>query len=229
MKSSKEEFLARISKALRPKGEEVPCNVSLPQHHSVDPLGDCGSFASTFIESITRSKGHGIIASSPIEARNSLREIFLAHSVRSCILSCSDALCCELGLDGFLSNMGIKVIPTYASMEELYKADAGITEAACAIADTGTLISISSPQEPRSASLVPPLHISIVQAESIVKDLESVFHKLNNIVFTDAYKRVLTSCISFITGPSRTADIELNLTLGVHGPKEVYAIIYKIT
>jgi L-lactate dehydrogenase complex protein LldG len=229
VKTSKEEFIARISKAIRRNGEGIPSSVPLPEHPEASHVGDCDSFIDLFIEGITRSRGHGIIASSAAEVTKSLIEILHTHSVHSCILSCSDVLCHEFGLEDLLDKMDIVVVPARAPREELYKADAGITEAACAIADTGTLVSLSTPREPRSASLMPPIHISIVRAESIVKDLEGAFHKLSNIAFTNGYKRVLTSCISFITGPSRTADIELSLTLGVHGPKEVYVLIYKTT
>ena len=102
------------------------------------------------------------------------------------------------------------------------KADIGITGADFAVADTGTLVLLSAPEKPRLASLLPPVHIAILKKENIVPDLHSLFSKLGkNYGNYDE----LCSCVSFITGPSRTADIELSLTLGVHGPGKAIVLI----
>ncbi|MYK50126.1 MAG: hypothetical protein F4031_07540, partial [Candidatus Dadabacteria bacterium] len=70
--------------------------------------------------------------------------------------------------------------------------------------------------------LLPPVHISILEREKIVANIHVLFERLGE--FYESYDK-LCSCISFITGPSRTADIELNLTLGVHGPGRAILII----
>ena len=98
---------------------------------------------------------------------------------------------------------------------EIANADIGITEADFAIADTGTLVLLSDSNKPRLVSALPPVHIAILDRTNIVPDIHSLFLRI-----TDS-----CSCISFITGPSRTADIELNLTLGVHGPGKVSVIM----
>ncbi len=106
---------------------------------------------------------------------------------------------------------------------DLASADIGITGADFAIADTGTLVLLSGPKQPRLTSLLPPVHLAILRKESIVPDIHGLFAKLG-----ESYEKnydELCTCISFITGPSRTADIELNLTLGVHGPERAIAII----
>ncbi len=102
---------------------------------------------------------------------------------------------------------------TYES--ETANADIGITEADFAIADTGTLVLLSDSNKPRLVSALPPVHIAILERTNIVPDIHSLFLQISDVC----------SCISFITGPSRTADIELNLTLGVHGPGKVAVII----
>jgi len=94
-------------------------------------------------------------------------------------------------------------------------ADMGITGADFAIADTGTLVLLSDSNKPRLVSALPPIHIAILDRTNIVPDIHSLFLRI-----TDS-----CSCISFITGPSRTADIELNLTLGVHGPGKVVVMM----
>ena len=105
---------------------------------------------------------------------------------------------------------------------DLASADIGITGADFAIADTGTLVLLSAPNQPRLTSLLPPVHIAILERENIVANIHVLFARLGKSY--ESYDK-LCSCISFITGPSRTADIELNLTLGVHGPGRAIVII----
>ncbi len=110
----------------------------------------------------------------------------------------------------------------FTSETDLAKADIGITGADFAIADTGTLVLLSGPKQPRLTSLLPPVHIAILEKENIVPNIHDLFAMLGKSY--ENYDK-LCSCISFITGPSRTADIELNLTLGVHGPGRAIVII----
>ncbi len=90
-------------------------------------------------------------------------------------------------------------------------ADAGITIADFAIALTGTLVLDCSPAHPRSTSLLPPVHIAVVPAAHIVASLGDVLTRTGP----------LPSALTFITGPSRTADIELTPVRGAHGPTRV--------
>ena len=110
----------------------------------------------------------------------------------------------------------------FTSETDLASADIGITGADFAIADTGTLVLLSGPEQPRLTSLLPPVHIAILEKETIVPDIHALFARLGKSY--ENYDK-LCSCISFITGPSRTADIELNLTLGVHGPGRAIVVI----
>ena len=106
------------------------------------------------------------------------------------------------------------------------EADIGITEADFGIADTGTLVLIANEKQPRSVSLIPPVHIAIIKSDLIVENLKDLFVRLTNTISQSGSLTNLTSCITFITGPSRTGDIELTITLGVHGPKELVVLIY---
>lgn len=101
---------------------------------------------------------------------------------------------------------------------EIFECDVGITNAQAAIAETGTLVLDSSCERNRLVSVVPPVHIAIVAASRIYATLADVLAMLQSAP-------ELSPAITFITGPSRTADIELTLTIGVHGPKELYVII----
>ena len=110
----------------------------------------------------------------------------------------------------------------FTSESDLANTDIGITGVDFAIAETGTLVLLSGSKQPRLTSLLPPVHIAILERENIVADIHVLFERLGK--FYGSYDK-LCSCISFITGPSRTADIELNLTLGVHGPGRAIVVI----
>jgi L-lactate utilization protein LutC len=94
----------------------------------------------------------------------------------------------------------------------------GISSADYALCDTGTLVMMASPAEARLISLLPPVHIAVVPAERILTGLDELFA-------LDPRPADHTSSTVFITGPSRTADIEQLLVRGVHGPGEIHLII----
>ena len=102
-------------------------------------------------------------------------------------------------------------------------ADVGLTGVDLAVAETGTLILVSGAGRPRSTSLLPPCHIAVFDRTALVESLRQVGVVLESW-HRDGAPPATGAVINFITGPSRTADIELTLTRGVHGPKEVHAI-----
>jgi L-lactate utilization protein LutC len=126
----------------------------------------------------------------------------------------------------FLRECGITDLPTvrsgFTSSEELraVSADAefGITSADYALADTGTLVLFSSPQEARMVSLLPPVHIAVVPREKILTGLDELLAQ-------GPLPAGRSSSMLLITGPSRTADIEQILVRGVHGPGEIHVIV----
>ena len=95
----------------------------------------------------------------------------------------------------------------------------GVTGAFCAIAETGTLMMLSGPETPAAASLLPETHVAVVDPRRIVATME------------DAWDLMRKECgqppraVNFISGPSRTADIEQTVTLGAHGPYRVLLIL----
>jgi L-lactate utilization protein LutC len=110
-----------------------------------------------------------------------------------------------------------------ALRERIARAELGLTGADLAVAETGTLVLVSGPGRPRSTALLPPVHVAVFDASALVESLTQVG------VVLDAWHRDPAAApdgaaIHFITGPSRTADIELTLTRGVHGPGEVHAV-----
>lgn len=127
----------------------------------------------------------------------------------------------DLKIKEELKRAGLKLV-TAKNKNRIAASDIGITEVNYAIADTGTLVLLSNKNQPRSVSLLPPIHLAIVQPENLVRNIRDLFVMLKSEL---EQEQDITSCMTFITGPSRTADIELNLTLGVHGPKELYVVI----
>lgn len=97
-------------------------------------------------------------------------------------------------------------------------AEVGVTGCDAAIAETGSLVFFSAPGRSRTVSLLPPVHVALVERRSICFTMAEMFER-HAARFHDS-----ASC-TIITGPSRTADIELTLTLGIHGPREVVIVI----
>lgn len=100
-------------------------------------------------------------------------------------------------------------------------ADVGVTGIAFAIAQSGTLVEAATNDATRLVSALPRAHIGVLPADDIVDQYEEGAARIRDIV----KKHDTNLVISFISGPSRTGDIELKLTLGVHGPEEAHAVI----
>ena len=97
-------------------------------------------------------------------------------------------------------------------------AGCGITSADYALADTGTLVMLASPQETRLVSLLPPVHIAVISSARILTGLDELLALLPR-------PAEQTSSMVLITGPSRTGDIEQILVRGVHGPGEIHVVV----
>ncbi|MGH8715345.1 MAG: LutC/YkgG family protein [Burkholderiales bacterium] len=95
----------------------------------------------------------------------------------------------------------------------------GITGAFCAIAETGTLVLLSGKDTPPATSLLPETHIAVVSITRIVKGMEEAWSMLRKEY------AVMPRAVNFVSGPSRTADIEQTVTLGAHGPYRVHIIV----
>lgn len=104
------------------------------------------------------------------------------------------------------------------------EAEIGISGANFAVAESGTLVIVSNEGNARLATSLPPVHIAIVTAEKFVETLEEATALVKTLVMASSGMK-LTSYVSFITGPSKTTDIEKELITGVHGPREVHIII----
>lgn len=107
--------------------------------------------------------------------------------------------------------------------EEIIGAGMGITGADLAVAETGSVVVIPRSGLSRLVSVVPPIHLALVRPQDLVDTLDDVF-LLRRLQYHKSGGD-MGSYLNFITGPSRTADIEQTLVIGVHGPKEVHMVL----
>jgi L-lactate dehydrogenase complex protein LldG len=105
----------------------------------------------------------------------------------------------------------------------LAQADLGLSGVDYVIAETGTLVLMARAGQMRGVSLLPPVHVAVARTSQVIATLAD-YLVLAQAAGTDP-QQYLTSCVSFVTGPSRTGDIELKLTVGVHGPRELHLLV----
>lgn len=163
--------------------------------------------------------GHFILARSEaevIEALNGIISSLQDSPLRGRTIALSNVPLLESLMSRI--EVGVDEIATAPSAAKLFDYDVGISTAQAAIAETGTLMLDSEAERHRLVSLVPPVHIAIVDAANIRLTL-------GEALATAGQGSDLSPTITFITGPSRTADIELTLAIGVHGPQELYVIV----
>lgn len=108
-------------------------------------------------------------------------------------------------------------------LQELEPAPICLSAVDCAIAESGTLVVRHGPGRPRLASLLAPTHIALVRADQIVRGLGDALVLLRERHGAQLFDQ--TSNLTLISGPSRTADIELTLSLGIHGPPELHVVV----
>ena len=104
------------------------------------------------------------------------------------------------------------------------EAGAGITGANALVAETGTVMLVSNEGNARLASALPPVHIVIAGIDKLVPSLADATTMLESLP-RSATGQPISTYVSFISGPSRSADIELSLSLGVHGPRHVHIVL----
>ena len=125
-----------------------------------------------------------------------------------------------------LHKLGITALPRVRSglvdsealKQTCAEAAVGVTGVDYALADTGSLVFFASPEEPRLISLLPPVHLAVVESARILTGLDELLERT-------PLPADITSSMVLITGPSRTADIEQILVRGVHGPGELHVVI----
>lgn len=163
----------------------------------------------TFLNEIKKLSGVGQNLS-PDGIDSALETLIIEQNIRKATVWETPHLM-QLGITEILNSLHVKLISPNADKHEMAQCDLGITEADFILPETGTIALYSSAEKPRAVSLLPRVHLAIGRPEMLRADMHQVFAEAKN-----------NNYLVFITGPSRTADIELTVTLGVHGPKNLF-------
>ncbi len=107
--------------------------------------------------------------------------------------------------------------------QQVIDAYIGITSADFCMAATASLVMRTRPGQARSVSLVPSIHVGVIYLDQIIRDLKELYALLS--FDPDVRREGLTNCMTFISGPSKTADVEATMVHGAHGPREVHVYV----
>ena len=217
---AREEILRRVRDGLG----QVPIGPELPWEMGPDALtpgaprdlDEPAPRLARFREMLERVGGRFHYARGGAEATAFVREIVRETGASRIVYS--DAREVRLRVEDLSDEL--ELIPHDADRDELLDADLGLTTAQWGVAETGTIVLESAAEHHRFASLLPPVHVAILEEANIVATLNDVLRELKTIDLEN-----MSRTITMITGPSRTADIELTLVVGVHGPRELHVIV----
>jgi L-lactate utilization protein LutC len=218
--SDREAFLKRVGNAVM-EGNQAGKAPPLPERNGVGYQGGGADPVQRFSEMLAVAGGQFVRAANTQQAEANVLLHIKRLNVRRVLLGCEPVLE-RLGFARTLREQGCEV--TLASellsdhgRDRFFAADIAVTGVDYLIAETGSMVMLARPEQPRTASLLPPVHIAIAERSQILPDLFDLFDRLD--------PKLAPSCITIITGPSKTGDIELRLVTGVHGPGEVYVIL----
>ncbi len=99
----------------------------------------------------------------------------------------------------------------------------GVTSADYCVAETGTLVIKNRLNQPRAVSLMPSIHVAVIDLKQLVLDLKELYARLQQDM--DTTEEGLTNCMTFISGPSKTGDIEFVMVHGAHGPRALHVVV----
>ncbi len=220
MSTDRESFLQRVRQAVL-DGNRAGAVPPLPERGSVGYQGAGPDPVARLHAEVVAAGGQVHLVRDASSAVTAVVGLVRACGARRVLLG-GGMFIDSLPLVTALAEGGVEVC-TAATLTEadarpaFFAADVGITGVDDLIAETGTIVQASRPDQPCAVSLLPPIHIAVAHAGQIVPDLFDLF--------TRARPDGLPACLSLITGPSKTGDIELKLVTGVHGPGEVHVVL----
>jgi L-lactate dehydrogenase complex protein LldG len=222
MSSAREAFLQQVRGAVA-AGNRAGHAAPLPDRRAVGYHGAGTDLAARFCAELTAAGGHAHRATGTEDAARQVLALVETRAARRVLLG-GGLVLDGLGLAGRLRAAGCDVLAVNAltpatARDAFFAADVGITGVAYLIAETGSLVVVAGPDQPRAPSLLPPIHIAVAEAEQLLPDLFDLFAPQR---WPDG---LLPSNITLITGPSKTGDIELRLVTGVHGPGELHVVL----
>ncbi|HYL37153.1 MAG TPA: lactate utilization protein [Bryobacteraceae bacterium] len=209
--TAREQILGDVRTALGRAGSRTPPALAAPLLRISQT--DRNLRTRLFVQNLEKLSGKVILAPNAASATQAIQNILAGQPAVA-----SNA--------PFLATCGVTSLPNvrsgFTDREALREASStaviGITSADYALAETGSLVLLSSPLEARLISLLPPVHVAVFPRSRILANLDELLRAV-------PLPAEQTSSMVLITGPSRTADIEQILVRGVHGPGEVYAVI----
>jgi L-lactate dehydrogenase complex protein LldG len=225
-------FLASVRQSVI-QGNRAGAIPDLPERGSVGYQGAGADLVARFGEELRGAGGRPHVAADKESAWQAVRGVIGTKGARR-ILVGRGGMLDRLDLAGRLRHEGLTVTTTdslttskgetgnSAERDAFFAADVGISNVEYLVAETGSVVVATGPDEPRSLSLLPPVHIAIADRKQLVADLFDLFDLFSPV---DCPGKHPPACITLITGPSKTGDIELRLVTGVHGPGEVHVII----
>lgn len=221
----REAFLRRVREAAE-AGARYRVAVE-PVPEAAGYVGAKGELCQALADEVAFVGGQPQLVHSWAEAHETVAQ-WLEHYEARSVLCWQHPVLERLGLSELVAQRGITA-HDYSQLSQLsgeerkeivLAADVGISSADWAIAETGTLAVCARPGQERLSSLIAPVHIAVIARDQIVPDLFDFFARL---AIRDG--AALPSNVALISGPSKTGDIELELTTGVHGPGQWHVII----
>jgi len=176
-----------------------------------------------FIERATEVGAVVHTAADSAEAVALVARIYRSVAARSVVVS-PDLAHLKEPISRTLIEVGASLVEG-SSPEDVAEADLGVTGAALAVAETGSILVAGNDPVPRLATMLPLIHVAVVDVRSIVPSLEDVAGYLRRTAPGKGGGPVRYA--SLVSGPSRTADIEKTLSTGVHGPRELHIILIR--
>lgn len=216
----------RILAAIRQAVAEIPTAEAAATLPEPEERVSSNELATRFGLELERVGGAFITTRSEVELQHHLHGVIVSHGIKEAALS-DAAILDRLGVRSWLAtNLGPEACyprQDQSSLdvnrkEVLARVQLGVTSCQFAIAETGTLLLSLETETSRLISLLPPVHVAIFTPQQLVATLAEALKRLR-------VENQLDPAVTLITGPSRTADIELTLTVGIHGPKHFYAIL----
>ena len=223
--STREAFLSRVKQAVA-EGNRAGGAPVLPERKGVGYQGGGADPVQRFCTELASAGGQAHVVSDAEAVLRTIQSILQPTGARKLVLS-RGGLIARLGLALKLTQLGLeaKTLDELQPMprDEFFAADVGITNVYRLIAETGTVVVSAQADEPRSVSLLPPVHIAIAGRSQLLPDLFDLFDLFAPAASSS--QSLPPSCLTLITGPSKTGDIELRLVTGVHGPGEIHVIL----
>lgn len=223
MSDARDAFLDRVRRAL--KADVRPGSAGpIPPRGKVGHQGAEGDLAARFCTELAAAGGLAHLVLDREGAVTRARELIQEKSARRVLLG-RGAFLDSLELPQRFSSPGLEIkvvdqLTDTTCRDAFFTADLSISGVDYLIAETGTVVLLTRPEEPRSLSLLPPVHIAIAERGQLLPDLFDLFE-----LPLWQERGGPPSCLTLITGPSKTGDIELRLVTGVHGPGELHVIL----